>query len=75
MRFPTFAVAAVITTFDVVVATVMYRCETHRARAIIGFGLLSAGIQMGATLATDESLDCQRVGGVTELAVLPTTNC
>lgn len=69
MRLPTCAIAAVITAFGVVVAAVTYHYETHWAGPIVGFGILSAGAQMGATLAMSYSLDCHREVGLAELAV------
>ncbi|KAK4504729.1 hypothetical protein PRZ48_002691 [Zasmidium cellare] len=60
MRLPTCAIAAAITAIGVVIAAVTYNAKTHWAGPVVGFGILSAGAQMGATLAITYSLDCHR---------------
>ncbi|KAK5135334.1 hypothetical protein LTR08_005438 [Meristemomyces frigidus] len=60
MRLPTCAIAAVITFIGAVVAGVTYNYRTHWAGPIVGYGILSAGAQMGATLAMTYSLDCHK---------------
>jgi hypothetical protein len=60
MRLPTCAIAAVLTFLGALMAGLTYKHKTHWAGPIIGFGVLSAGGQMGATLAMSYSLDCHK---------------
>jgi hypothetical protein len=41
-------------------ASLAYHAKTHWIGPVMGFGVLSAGAQMGATLAMSYSLDCHR---------------
>lgn len=60
MRLPTCIIAAAITFLGAVVLAVTYHYKTHWAGPVIGYGILSAGAQMGATLAMTYSLDCHK---------------
>ncbi|KAL5356427.1 major facilitator superfamily domain-containing protein [Aspergillus floccosus] len=60
MRLPTCIVAAVLTFVGALIAGLTYHYQTHWAGPIVGFGVLSAGAQMGATLAISYSLDCHK---------------
>jgi hypothetical protein len=60
MRLPTCAIAALFTFLGALMAGLTYHYKTHWAGPIIGFGVLSIGGQMGATLAMSYSLDCHR---------------
>ncbi|KAL5046451.1 hypothetical protein BDW71DRAFT_214688 [Aspergillus fruticulosus] len=58
MRLPTVIVAAILTFIGALISGLTYHYKTHWAGPIVGFGLLSAGAQMGATLAMSYALDC-----------------
>jgi len=60
MRLPTCAIAAVFVFLGALMAGLTYHYKTHWAGPIVGFGILSVGGQMGATLAMSYSLDCHR---------------
>ncbi|KAH6716168.1 major facilitator superfamily domain-containing protein [Leptodontidium sp. MPI-SDFR-AT-0119] len=60
MRLPTCAIAVVLTFVGALIAALTYQAHTHWAGPIVGFGVLSAGAQMGATLAMAYSLDCHK---------------
>ena len=60
MRLPACIIAVVLTFLGALVASLTYRAKTHWSGPIIGFGILSAGGQMGATLAMAYSLDCHK---------------
>ncbi|RDW68278.1 hypothetical protein BP5796_08935 [Coleophoma crateriformis] len=60
MRLPACAIAILLTFFGTLVAGLSYNAKTHWSGPIIGFGILSAGAQMGATLAMAYSLDCHK---------------
>jgi MFS family permease len=60
MRLPTCLIAVGLTFFGALIASLTYRAKTHWAGPIVGFGVLSAGAQMGATLAMAYSLDCHK---------------
>lgn len=60
MRLPTCAIAAVFVFFGALMAGLTHDNTTHLSGPIIGFGVLSVGGQMGATLAMSYSLDCHR---------------
>jgi hypothetical protein len=60
MRLPTCGIAAVLTFVGALISGLTYYHKTHWAGPIIGFGVLSAGSQMGATLAMSYSLDCHK---------------
>ncbi|KAL5000871.1 major facilitator superfamily domain-containing protein [Aspergillus recurvatus] len=58
MRLPTVIVAAVLTFTGALISGLTYQHKTPWAGPIVGFGVLSAGAQMGATLAMSYALDC-----------------
>ncbi|KAJ5537758.1 hypothetical protein N7494_007237 [Penicillium frequentans] len=60
MRLPTCIMAAFLTFLGALISGLTYNVKTHWAGPIIGFGVLSAGAQMGATLAISYSLDCHK---------------
>jgi hypothetical protein len=60
MRLPTCAIAAALMFLGTLMAGLTYHNKTHWAGPIVGFGVLSAGGQMGATLAMSYSLDCHK---------------
>ena len=59
MRLPACIIAAFLTFFGALWAGLSYH-KTHWIMPIIGFGILSAGAQMGATLAMAYSLDSHK---------------
>lgn len=60
MRLPTCLLAAVLMFLGAVMAGLTYKYKTHWIGPIVGFGVLSTGAQMGATLAMSYSLDCHK---------------
>jgi hypothetical protein len=60
MRLPACGIAVALTFFGALIASLTYQAKTHWAGPIIGFGVLSAGAQMGATLAMSYSLDSHK---------------
>lgn len=60
MRLPTCIIAAFLTFVGALISGLTYNFKTQWAGPIIGFGVLSAGAQMGATLAISYSLDCHK---------------
>ncbi|KAF8851505.1 MFS general substrate transporter [Acephala macrosclerotiorum] len=60
MRLPACAIAIALTFFGALIASLAYNAKTHWSGPIVGFGILSAGAQMGATLAMAYSLDCHK---------------
>ncbi|KAJ5999367.1 hypothetical protein N7451_007177 [Penicillium sp. IBT 35674x] len=60
MRLPTCIMAAFLTFVGALISGLTYNFKTHWAGPIVGFGVLSAGAQMGATLAISYSLDCHK---------------
>jgi MFS family permease len=58
MRLPTCVIAALLTFVGALVAGLCFQHHTHWAGPVIGWGILSAGGQMGATLGMNYSLDC-----------------
>lgn len=60
MRLPTCIIAAFLTFMGALISSLTYNFKTHWAGPIVGFGVLSAGAQMGATLAISYSLDCHK---------------
>ena len=60
MRLPTCIIAAVLTFLGALLSGLTYHYKTHWAGPIVGFGVLSAGAQMGATLAISYALDCHK---------------
>jgi hypothetical protein len=60
MRLPTCLIAAILTFLGALMAGLSYHSKTHWSGPIVGFGVLSAGGQMGATLAMSYALDCHK---------------
>jgi len=60
MRLPTCAIAAAFMFLGALMSGLTYHYKMHWAGPIVGFGVLSAGGQMGATLAMSYSLDCHK---------------
>jgi len=60
MRLPTCVIAAVLTFLGALVAGLCLKHQTHWAGPIVGYGILSAGAQMGATLGMNYALDCHK---------------
>lgn len=60
MRLPTCIIAAALTFFGALVTSLTYVHNTHYMGPIVGYGILSAGAQMGATLSMSYSLDCHK---------------
>jgi hypothetical protein len=58
MRLPTCCIAAFLTFFGALIAGLCFQYQTHWVGPIFGWGILSAGGQMGATLGMNYSLDC-----------------
>lgn len=60
MRLPTCALAAALVFLGALVTGVTYRYRTHWMGPVVGFGVVSAGAQMGATLSMSYALDCHK---------------
>lgn len=60
MRLPTCFIAAALTFLGALITSLTYVHNTHYMGPIVGYGILSAGAQMGATLAMSYSLDCHK---------------
>lgn len=60
MRLPTCIIAAMFLWIGVVIAAVTYHYQTHYMGPIIGYGIMSVGMQMGATLAMTYAVDCHQ---------------
>ncbi|KAJ4390946.1 hypothetical protein N0V93_004545 [Gnomoniopsis smithogilvyi] len=60
MRLPTCIIAAFLTMTGALVTSLTYAHNTHYMGPIVGYGILSAGAQMGATLSMSYSLDCHK---------------
>lgn len=60
MRLPTCIIAALLTLVGAVISGITYKYKTHWAGPIVGYGILSAGAQIGATIAISYSLDCHK---------------
>ncbi|KAL2838109.1 major facilitator superfamily domain-containing protein [Aspergillus pseudoustus] len=58
MRLPTCLVAALLTFLGALISGLTYHYQTHWSGPIVGFGVLSTGAQMGATLSMSYALDC-----------------
>lgn len=58
MRLPTCIIAAALVFVGALISGLCFRYETHWAGPIIGWGVISVGGQMGATLGMNYSLDC-----------------
>lgn len=73
MRLPTCIIAALLTFLGALISGLTYSFKTHWAGPIVGFGVLSAGAQMGATLAISYSLDCHKEVFILSTPVLSLT--
>ncbi|OCL07711.1 hypothetical protein AOQ84DRAFT_294576, partial [Glonium stellatum] len=60
MLLPTCFIAALLTFLGALMASLSYHFKTHWSAPVVGFGVLSAGGQMGATLAMSYALDCHK---------------
>lgn len=60
MRLPTCIIAAVVTFLGALMTGLCFKHQTSWAGPVVGFGVLSAGGQMGATLSMSYALDCYR---------------
>ncbi|QDS67734.1 hypothetical protein FKW77_005937 [Venturia effusa] len=60
MRLPNCAIAAALMFLGALTSALTYHNKTHWAGPIVGYGILCAGAQMGATLAMSYSLDCHK---------------
>ncbi|OQU95653.1 hypothetical protein CLAIMM_01835 [Cladophialophora immunda] len=60
MRLPTCIIAAALTFTGSLIAALCLHYQTHWAGSIVGYGILSAGGQMGATLSMSYALDCHQ---------------
>lgn len=65
MRLPTCIIAAVLVFFGALITSLTYTRHTHWMGPIAGYGILSAGAQMGATLSMSYSLDCHKEASFT----------
>lgn len=71
MRLPTCIIAAALMFLGTLMSGLTYHNKTHWAGPIVGFGILSAGAQMGATLAMSYSLDCHKDVSMSLFFLLP----
>lgn len=60
MRLPTLAIGTFLTFFGTLVASLTYHYHTHWAGPVIGFGILTAGAQIGVSLSMSYALDCHK---------------
>lgn len=60
MRLPIMIVATLLTVLGALMSSLTYEQKTHWAGPIVGFGVLSAGAQMGVSLSMSYALDCHR---------------
>ncbi|KAJ9620296.1 hypothetical protein H2203_008061 [Taxawa tesnikishii (nom. ined.)] len=60
MRLPTIIIAAVLVFLGALVSGLCFHYQTHWIGPIVGYGILSTGGQMGATIAMSYALDCHR---------------
>ncbi|KIW95039.1 uncharacterized protein Z519_03620 [Cladophialophora bantiana CBS 173.52] len=60
MRLPTCVIAAALTFIGSLIAALCLHYQTHWAGPIVGYGILSAGGQMGATISMSYALDCHQ---------------
>ncbi|KAJ9668701.1 hypothetical protein H2201_001344 [Coniosporium apollinis] len=60
MRLPTCLIAAALTFLGALMSGLSYHYKTHWSGPVVGFGVLSTGGQMGATLAMSYALDCHK---------------
>lgn len=60
MRLPTCVIAAALVFVGCLITGVTYHYHTQWMGPMIGYGVLSAGAQMGATLSMSYALDCHK---------------
>lgn len=60
MRLPILAIGTFLTFFGALMAGLTYHYKTHWAGPIIGFGVLTAGAQVGVSLSMSYALDCHK---------------
>lgn len=60
MRLPTCIIAAALTFLGALMAGLCLKYQTHWAGPVVGYGVLSAGAQMGATLGMNYAIDCHK---------------
>jgi hypothetical protein len=60
MRLPLCFIAAPLTFVGALMVGLTYRYKTHWVGPVFGFGVLSTGAQMGATLAMSYGIDCHK---------------
>lgn len=60
MRLPTCVIAAVLVMIGCLITGVTYHYHSHWIGPVVGYGVLSAGAQMGATLSMSYALDCHK---------------
>lgn len=60
MRLPTCTIAAALVFVGCLITGVTYHYSTHWMGPVVGYGTLSAGAQMGATLSMSYALDCHK---------------
>ncbi|KAH7006811.1 major facilitator superfamily domain-containing protein [Ilyonectria destructans] len=60
MRLPTLLIATFLTFFGTLMAGLTYYNHTHWAGPVVGFGVITAGAQMGVSLSMSYALDCHK---------------
>lgn len=60
MRLPTCIIAAFLVFFGALITSLTYTHKTHYMGPVIGYGIVTAGAQMGAALSMSYSLDCHK---------------
>lgn len=70
MRLPTLIIATLLTFFGALMAGLTYHYHTHWTGPVIGFGVLTAGAQMGVSLSMSYALDCHKEVSCTQLGIV-----
>lgn len=60
MRLPTLVLGTFLTFFGTLMAGLTYHYHTHWAGPVVGFGVLTAGAQIGVSLSMSYALDCHK---------------
>ncbi|KAH7166076.1 major facilitator superfamily domain-containing protein [Dactylonectria macrodidyma] len=60
MRLPVCIIATFLTFFGALMSGLTYHYNTHWAGPVVGYGVLSAGAQMGVSLSMSYALDCHQ---------------
>jgi len=60
MRLPTCIIAAILTFVGALISALSFHYQTHWIGPVFGYGVLSTGAQMGATLAMTYAIDCHK---------------